>query len=268
MSSQNFDAALSLTLSFEGGYVDNRADPGGATNMGITRATLSRVRGRPVAKSEVANLSRADAARIYRKLYWDAVSGDLLPSGVDMAVFDHAVNSGVGSALRTLRLVAGIPAGQGLGDSEALIRLSSNSPDDLVRRLCAARRAFLTRLKTFKTFGPGWLARVSHLEREALALAILARLTMSSSTAARPLLSTKEEPMIDAKIQPLAAPDSKPFWASQTIWSSIAVVGSSATGAFLSWSANDMAGFGASLTALLGGVNAIVGRYRAVGPIA
>ena len=57
--------------------------------------------------------------------------------------------------------------------------------------------------------------------------------------------------------------DSKPFWASQTIWSSIAVIGSSVTGAMLAWKSNDIAGFGAALTALLGGVNAIVGRVRA-----
>jgi hypothetical protein len=62
--------------------------------------------------------------------------------------------------------------------------------------------------------------------------------------------------------------DTKPFWASQTIWSSIAVIGSSLTGALLAWKGNDIAGFGAALTALLGGVNAIVGRVRAATPIA
>lgn len=62
--------------------------------------------------------------------------------------------------------------------------------------------------------------------------------------------------------------ETKPFWASQTIWSSIAVVGSSATGAYLAWVGGDMAGFSAALTALVGGVNAIIGRLRATQPIA
>ena len=62
--------------------------------------------------------------------------------------------------------------------------------------------------------------------------------------------------------------EAKPFWASQTIWSAIAVVGSSATGAWLAWKASDMAAFGAALTALVGGLNAIVGRLRATRPIA
>lgn len=59
----------------------------------------------------------------------------------------------------------------------------------------------------------------------------------------------------------------KPFWASQTIWSSVAVIGSSAAGAFLAWRSGDFAAFGAAITAVLGGLNAIVGRVRAVTPI-
>ena len=57
--------------------------------------------------------------------------------------------------------------------------------------------------------------------------------------------------------------DTKPFWASQTIWSSVAVIGSSLTGGVLAWKSGDMATFGTALTAVLGGINAIVGRFRA-----
>lgn len=59
----------------------------------------------------------------------------------------------------------------------------------------------------------------------------------------------------------------KPFWASQTVWSSVAVIGSSTAGALLAWQSGDMGAFGAAVTAVLGGVNAIVGRFRAVRPI-
>jgi hypothetical protein len=64
-------------------------------------------------------------------------------------------------------------------------------------------------------------------------------------------------------IKPSAGEESKPFWASQTIWSSMAVVGSSLAGAWLAWRGGDIAAFGAALTAALGGLNAIVGRMRA-----
>ena len=55
----------------------------------------------------------------------------------------------------------------------------------------------------------------------------------------------------------------KPYWASQTVWSAIAVIGASLTGAALAWKAGDINAFGAAVTAALGGVNAIVGRYKA-----
>lgn len=67
-------------------------------------------------------------------------------------------------------------------------------------------------------------------------------------------------------VQPFNPDLSKPFWASQTIWS--AVVGASATGAVLSWKTGDMAGFATAMTAILGGINAIVGRVRATTAIA
>jgi hypothetical protein len=71
---------------------------------------------------------------------------------------------------------------------------------------------------------------------------------------------------IETAMKPFAE-ETKPFWASQTIWSSIAVIGSSAAGAFLAWRSGDFAAFGAAITAVLGGLNAIVGRVRAVTPI-
>ena len=45
---------------------DHPVDPGGATNLGITAATLARARGRPVSAADVAALTRAEAAAIYR----------------------------------------------------------------------------------------------------------------------------------------------------------------------------------------------------------
>lgn len=57
---QTFEQALACVLASEGGYVDHPLDPGGATNRGITQATLAGVRGRPVDKAEVRALSLAE----------------------------------------------------------------------------------------------------------------------------------------------------------------------------------------------------------------
>ncbi|MDE2579536.1 MAG: glycoside hydrolase family 108 protein [Hyphomicrobiales bacterium] len=167
MAAENFNACLALTLRFEGGYSDDRDDPGGATKFGVTHATLAAHRGRPVTKADVRALTRAEAAEIYRKHYWRAVRGDDLPPGLDAVVFDHAVNSGPAIALKSLaRALRHKPRG---AMSEAMLA-ACHSADGrkLARDLCARRLATLKRLKTFRTFGPGWTRRVETLEREAL----------------------------------------------------------------------------------------------------
>lgn len=141
MAAKNFDRCLAFVLQYEGGFVNDPRDPGGATNMGITRATLSRWRGRPVSVSEVRALKRAEAAAIYRKNYWDAIGGDTLPVGVDLVAFDIAVNMGVGRALTWLHQTGNVPAGQ---------------RDDV---LAAKRIAFWRSLKTWAVYGRGWSRR-------------------------------------------------------------------------------------------------------------
>lgn len=145
-----FEPALAFTLAYEGGYVDHPADPGGATNMGITIRTLGNWRGRPVTKADVRALSKEEAAKIYRANYWNKAGCDGLASGVDLCTFDVAVNSGPRRALAWLPLAVGKPAVEG------------------VKALCARRRAFFASLKTFATFGTGWMRRVNACEALAL----------------------------------------------------------------------------------------------------
>ena len=167
MATGNFERCLALTLRFEGGYCDHPLDPGGATNMGVTRVTLAGVRGRPVAKAEVMALTRAEAAAIYRRLFWTRVAGDALPAGVDAAVFDFAVNSGCRRAVQALRTLVGAGDGDTV-DAATLAHLAACDPRAIVAGLCRGRRAFLQRLRTFSAFGRGWSARVAAIEAAAL----------------------------------------------------------------------------------------------------
>ena len=169
MATENFERCLALTLRYEGGYSDHPLDPGGATNMGITRATLAGVRGRPVAKSEVMALTRAEAAGIYRRLFWARIAGDALPPGVDAALFDFAVNSGCTRAVRALRRIVGAGDGDTV-DAATIARLDACDPRAVITGLCRGRRAFLQRLRTFSAFGKGWSARVVAVEAAALAM--------------------------------------------------------------------------------------------------
>lgn len=145
-----FPEALELTLKYEGGYVHDKDDPGGATNFGITQAVYDEWRdacGLP--REPVKNIKRGSVENIYRNQYW-------LPAGcaskdrrTAIVLFDCAVNHGVGQARRFLSRV-------GLGE-------------DRPKSMIAQRRTFFRNLAKSRPssakFLKGWLNRCDALEK-------------------------------------------------------------------------------------------------------
>ena len=169
MAASNFSNALALTLRFEGGYSDLPADPGGATNRGITQATLAQFRHRPVSKAEVRTLTQDEASRIYQALFWQPSGADVCPVGVDAALFDYAVNSGTPRALAALREVLGLKPKA--SHEDVLAAAQTADPLKTISSLCRYRLRFLQRLRTFSVFGRGWRRRVESVETVCLAMA-------------------------------------------------------------------------------------------------
>lgn len=216
MAKTNFDDALAIVLSAEGGYVDHPVDPGGATNRGITLKTLAEWRGRPVTKAEVRVLSRAEAAAIYRARYWNAVRGDDLPAGLDLALFDLAVNSGPGRSVRLLQRALG-RAEDGRFGPRLLAAVAEADTTPLITALCAARRDFLRALPTYPTFGRGWLRRIERVERAA-------RRMVRPQDAAKATISTpRQEKTMDT---------TKSILTSRTLWANAIGLASLALSAF------------------------------------
>ncbi len=155
-------------------------------------------------------LSVKEAGDIYRRNYWAAINADALPPGLAIALFDFAVNSGPARAAKTLQALLGVAADGAIGPMTiaAIRRLPQ---DDLIRRLLAARRAFLRRLSTFPVFGRGWMRRVASVEALALAEARKAapRLAPALSTIAVSPPEPKERSMLT---------DTKSILSSRTIW--------------------------------------------------
>lgn len=160
MTAGNFDVALRYVLGHEGGYVNHPDDPGGATNKGVTQVVYDNWRSRQgLAKQSVRKISDDEVSAIYRRQYWDVIGGDDLPSGVDYAVFDFAVNSGPARAARYLQKCIGA-ARDGLVGSETIAKASERDECDLIDQLCQERLKFVRGLKTYKTFGRGWERRI------------------------------------------------------------------------------------------------------------
>jgi lysozyme family protein len=99
----NFSECLEMLLEHEGGYVNHPSDPGGMTNLGVTKRVYDEWIGRESTEEEMRDLTPEDVAPIYKQNYWDRVKGDQLPSGVDWCAFDWAVNSGSGRPAKAAR---------------------------------------------------------------------------------------------------------------------------------------------------------------------
>lgn len=167
---ENLRRSLDQVFKHEGGYVDHPRDPGGATNMGITFATLQRWRKKKITKADVKALTKAEATDIYIADYARPVRFDDLPSGLDHVTLDASVNSGIGRGPKWTQAALGVSADGVIGPKTIAATKNCNLPAT-IERACAARMGFLGGLKTWATFGKGWSRRVAEVEALALLMA-------------------------------------------------------------------------------------------------
>lgn len=168
MASASFAAALAFTLQAEGGWSDDPADPGGATMKGITLATFRQhYPGSTV--DDLRDISDDQVADIYRTGYWNAVKGDDLPAGVDLSVFDMAVNAGPGRSIRLLQGVVGADP-DGVIGPETMGAVAAQDHGSTIERLRDAQQQYYGSLPTFDRFGAGWTNRTNARRDAALAL--------------------------------------------------------------------------------------------------
>jgi len=163
---ENFQKALDAVLHHEGGFVNHPKDPGGMTNLGCTKRVWEEWVGHPVDEKAMRALTPEDVAPLYKKKYWDAVRGDDLPDGVDYIVFDTAINSGPGRAIKFLQGCVGADMDGALGP-KTLAAVKAADPKKLVDDYAKRRLSFLQDLPTWGTFGKGWSRRVAEVENTA-----------------------------------------------------------------------------------------------------
>ncbi len=162
----NWDNSFKLMLKSEGGFVNHPSDPGGMTNLGVTKATWENWVGRESDEAEMRGLTPEKVEPLYKKKYFDAVRGDELPVGLDYLMFDFAVNAGAGRAIKTLQTAVGVTPDGGFGPM-TMAAVQAVDPVDLIERFSQAKEDFYRSLNTFATFGKGWLNRVADVKVKA-----------------------------------------------------------------------------------------------------
>jgi lysozyme family protein len=154
----NFDQAIRELLHHEGSYSDHIADPGGRTMYGITEMVAREIGYR----GEMRELPLDLAKRIYLERYWKPISADDLPPEIRYAVFDAAVNSGVGQSVIWLQRALNVQMDGIIGP--VTIRAAYAADPYLLRaKILATRLKFMSNLTTWPSFGRGWSRRIAHL---------------------------------------------------------------------------------------------------------
>ena len=159
----NFDECLKMLLHHEGGYVNHPKDPGGETNLGVTKRVYEKWGG----TKDMKDLTVEDVAPIYKKEYWDRCKCDDLESGVDWAVFDWAVNSGTGRAAKAIQKICGAAQDGAIGP-KTLALIGTQNTEYVIEEFGKIRQDFYESLKTFDTFGKGWTRRNKETTEKAL----------------------------------------------------------------------------------------------------
>ena len=165
----NFARCLAFTLRSEGGFTNNRADPGnwtgGQVGAGELRGTNFGISAAAYPQLDIANLTVAVAGEIYRRDYWTPLQGDALPLPVALAAFDAAVNAGLRRSVLWLQQAAGVPADGVLG-AQTLAAIKAANALALAREALTRRMDFYASLPGWTSFGLGWSRRVIALAGE------------------------------------------------------------------------------------------------------
>lgn len=169
MTSPAFDAVLPFTLRWEGGFVDHPADPGGATNKGVTQKVYDKWRTDNGKAAQSVRLLEDDEMRaIYEGSYWTPAACPMLSQPLDLLQFDTAVNMGTGRAVRFLQTATGAHVDGAFGPGTQQCVANCDTGQTLVA-YCDAREAFYRLLVTDKpemgVFLKGWMNRLNALRK-------------------------------------------------------------------------------------------------------
>lgn len=157
-----FRECLTHVFGSEGGYVNNPNDPGGETKYGITKRDYPHL--------DIRNLTLEQAGEIYRKNYWEPCHAPSLPRGLDLAVFDMAVNCGVRNAVTHLQEAAGTTPDGDFGP-KTLAAVRAADPRRLLEDFLWLRARYYARITVknhkLREFMPGWIFRVIKVRKDA-----------------------------------------------------------------------------------------------------
>lgn len=175
--------AAGFVRKWEGGYVDDPADPGGVTNYGVSLRWLRDVgldvdHDGDVDADDVRALTPELSLDLFRQRFWNAMYLDEIPGLPAVAVFDAAVNCGLARSARLAQQCCNFYPGLQLVEDgnfgpvtrariESICAEGQGAEETFTARLLSAREQFYRNLvqakPTLGRFLRGWINRVNAL---------------------------------------------------------------------------------------------------------
>ena len=156
-----FDKVIDRVLSHEGAFQNDAGDRGnwttGRVGSGELNGTKFGISAASFPDIDILNLTREDAKAIYRRRYWDIVTG--VSDAVRFQLLDAAINHGTHQAIRLLQLAVGTVSDGVWGKNSTAVAMVMDNNDILLRFL-AHRLMFMTQINAWDVYGRGWARRI------------------------------------------------------------------------------------------------------------
>lgn len=170
----NVNKLKPFILKWEGGFVNDPDDLGGATNKGITFATYCQYRKKkritePATIDDLKNLSDLEWTEILKTMYWNRWQADRIKNqSVANILVDWVWASGVHGIKRPQKLL-GVSV-DGIVGEKTLAALNEQNPETIFEKIKADRIAFIDEIckarPANEKFRKGWLNRINDFKFE------------------------------------------------------------------------------------------------------
>lgn len=154
----------SFILSWEGGFVNDPRDPGGATNKGVTLATFRSIFGKDKTVKNLKEITDSQWMTIFKTRFWDRYKADnIKDEWIAYLLVDWLWTSGPGNAINRVQKFLGLKV-DGIVGNVTINKINSYNGKELFIKLWHLRENFIKTRAQYPIYGKGWLRRLNGIQ--------------------------------------------------------------------------------------------------------
>ena len=161
---ERIEKLKSFILSWEGGFVNDLRDPGGATNKGVTLATFRSVFGKDKIVKDLKKITDSQWMTIFKTKFWDRYKADSIKDEwITYLLVDWLWTSGPGNAIERVQKFLGLKV-DGIVGNVTINKINSFNGKELFIKLWHLREDFIKTRAQYPIYGKGWLRRLNGIQ--------------------------------------------------------------------------------------------------------